>query len=213
MKNKRKFILLSLLSIIFFIVFTLIAKAGMLASFDFNTTVRIQNHIPSSFDAFFSLLSLVGSFEIITIVLIAVLLINRKFLGSIPSLLLFAGAHFVEIIGKAFFTHPGPPFMFFRYNLDFIFPTSYIPYQAGIEGSYPSGHSLRIVFLAVIIAFSLIAKKNFPKNSRIIIISTVAVFTLAMLVSRISLGEHWASDVIGGSLLGLGFGILSLVFL
>ena len=56
-------------------------------------------------------------------------------------------------------------------------------------------------------------KSKINKNIKIFINAFLIVFNIAMLVSRISLGEHWTTDVIGGALLGLSSGIFALIFL
>lgn len=208
--KKLRLPILFLLSFLFFglfFSFTLLVKNKFLNNFDFNTTVRLQNHIPRKLDGFFSSLSLIGSVEILSVLLLIIAIFQKKikaFFIFIP----FAGAHFVEIIGKGFFHHPGPPFMFFRYNLDFLFPSSYI----NTGSSYPSGHSLRIMFVSVIIVY-LIKKSKLQLINKLIFYSIILLFVGFMLVSRISLGEHWTSDVIAGALLGLSSGIFALIFL
>lgn len=207
MKKRIVIILLSVVFFILFIVLTYFVREDYLNQFDFNTTVRLQNHIPKKFDGFLSSLSLIGSFEILAgiIFLIAVF---RKKIFSLFIFIPFAIAHMIEIIGKALLHHPGPPYLFFRYNIDFLFPSSYI--QPG--SSYPSGHSLRIVFISFIF-FSLIKKSKLKSAMKILLTSFLLVFNVLMLVSRVSLGEHWTTDVVGGALLGLSSGIFALIFL
>jgi undecaprenyl-diphosphatase len=121
---------------------------------------------------------------------------------------MFGLMHFVEIIGKAFLNHPPTPFMFHRYAFDFVFPSGYV--QPG--GSYPSGHAMRSIFVYIVLIF-LISRIKMRHEFKWLIYAGIIAFYLVMAVSRISLGEHWTSDVIGGSLLGTAFAILSLVFI
>ncbi len=212
MKKRRsnKYILLLAAATFFilFFIFTFIVKSKSLDQFDFDTTVRIQNHLPRRFDPILSFFSLIGSFEIISI-FIAILLILFKKLRAILIIGLYGGAHIVEIFGKYFMHHPGPPFLFFRYDINFLFPSSYV--QTG--SSYPSGHSLRSVFFTILFIFFLTKFKKLNKWVRVLISMLAIGLCFVMLLSRISLGEHWTTDVIGGSLMGLAIGFSSLLLL
>lgn len=212
MKKRRSNKLLLLFAagtfFILFIIFTFIVKSKTLDTFDFDTTVRIQNHLPRRFDPILSFFSLIGSFEIISI-FIGILLILFKRLRAILIIGLYGGAHVVEIFGKYFMHHPGPPFLFFRYDINFLFPSSYV--QTG--SSYPSGHSLRSVFFTVLFIFFIFNIKKMNKWVRVLISLLAIGLCFVMLLSRVSLGEHWTTDVIGGSLMGLAIGFSSLLLL
>lgn len=207
MKKKLWLILPAIIFFLLFVAFTFIVKKDLLNNFDYDTTVKLQNHIPIKYDSLLSFFSLIGSFEILAGLLFFIILFRRKlvsFLIFIP----LVGAHLVEIIGKSLMTHPGPPFLFFRYNINFLFPTSYI--QPG--SSYPSGHSLRVIFVSIIISY-IISKMKIKNFAKFISIFLLVIINVVMLISRVSLGEHWTTDVIGGILLGASSGIFSLIFL
>ncbi len=207
MKKRTTIVLSSIVFFIFFIVLTYFVREDYLNQFDFNTTVRLQNHIPKKVDAVFSSLSLIGSFEILAGLLFIIFILRKKLI-SLLIFIPFIIAHLVEVVGKFFLHHPGPPHLFFRYNLGFLFPSSYV--QPG--SSYPSGHALRIVFVSVIF-FYLVIRSKINNHIKIFINLFLILFNIAMLISRISLGEHWTTDVIGGALLGLSSGIFAFIFL
>jgi len=208
-KNPRLLLFLTgVLLFLGFVLFSFLVHKNLFTQIDFDTTVRLQDKIPRRFDFFFSILSLVGSFEIVSIILLILWLFLRK-LRFIFVLFIFGFFHLLELFGKAFVSHPGPPYLFFRYDIPFQFPTSYV--QPG--SSYPSGHLARTLFLSTILIFLIYHLKKLSKVQKRLLYCSIAIFAGLMFVSRIYLGEHWLSDVIGGSILGSSMGILSVSFL
>jgi membrane-associated phospholipid phosphatase len=59
--------------------------------------------------------------------------------------------------------------------------------------SYPSGHALRGVI--VLGALCVLSRNRLPRVGALIVLAGI-------VVSRVYLGTHWASDAVGGALLG-----------
>ena len=204
---KFQILALSILILFCFALFSYFVHKDLFTQFDFDTTVRIQDKISGRFDTFFSVFSLLGSTELVTLFLIVLIIILRKLkrtLIFVPYFMSFV----IELYGKIFVVHPGPPYMFFRYDIPFNFPSSYV--KPG--SSFPSGHSTRTLFISMILLFLIGKSKRLSSLQKTMLFSLVFLFDIIMLVSRVYLGEHWSSDVIGGGLLGGSLGILSLVF-
>jgi len=69
--------------------------------------------------------------------------------------------------------------------------------------SYPSGHATSVT--AIALAFALLA----PPPWRRVATGCAAAAVLVTALSRVMLGVHWPSDVLGGAMLGAAFALAS----
>lgn len=205
MSKKTFLFFISILLFFLFIFFSYFVAKEKFTQLDFDTTVRFQNHISRRLDLPFSIISLLGSVEV-TGIIWAVLLIYsllKRFWLTFLTMFLLPAALAIEVFGKVNLFHPGPPFLFYRGVLKFNFPSHYIH----TDYSYPSGHVLRTTFLIIFLMTYFYIRHNIVKP--ILFQILMAGVLILMVVSRIYLGEHWSSDVIGGFLLGASLGIFT----
>jgi membrane-associated phospholipid phosphatase len=94
----------------------------------------------------------------------------------------------VEVLLKVGLHHPGPPGP----------PRTLVVWGLGagpsLGGSYPSGHACRAIVLAATTA--MVVRRRWVT---VLLAGWVAV----VIATRVYLGEHWTSDVLGGVVLGL----------
>lgn len=207
---KRLSIFFSGLLIFFLFVFFsyLVAKEAFIR-FDFDTTVRLQDKIPRRFDDFFSFFSDIGSFEPSVLVLLAIIVLLARKIRAVFAVFFFAAFHFIEIYGKSFVDQLPPPEFMLRTKKIIDFPQFYIRE----EFSYPSGHAGRAAFISILLFFFLLRSKKLSRVQKVFMIGAIALYDVAMFTSRVYLGEHWISDIIGGIFLGASLGLFSSLIL
>ncbi|MBI4058619.1 phosphatase PAP2 family protein [Candidatus Microgenomates bacterium] len=204
---RKVYLMLAFSTFILFVFFSYLVSKELFNQFDFNTTVKLQDRISRAWDTPFSFFSLIGSIEITAFLWLglSIWMALKRYWWTLISLSFFISSHIIEVFGKLLLFHPSPPLLFFRgvAPLPFQFPSHYVH----TDYSYPSGHSMRTAFLVVFLFF--LAEHRLRGPARLIAQSFLAVFLFVMLLSRVYLGEHWTTDVIGGALLGTAAALIA----
>lgn len=207
---RTKLFLLALVSIGFFTIFSYTVAKERWTKADFDTTVKLQDHISRKFDKYFSYFSLLGSLEVTVgfCAVMAILALVRLKGLSILGWLMVIPASMGEIFGKLVLFHPSPPVFLHRS----VLPTNLPSFYVHTDFSYPSGHMTRTIFIVTIfISMAIFQSKN--HLSKLIGILSLISLAFLMGLTRVYLGEHWISDVVGGSILGAGVGFFASVLI
>lgn len=207
---RKKIFLLSLFLISYFTYFSYTVAKERWVQFDFDTTVKLQDHVSRRFDKYFSFFSILGSAEVTVgfcLVMMLLSLLRFKWL-AILGWSMIVPATMAEVFGKLVLFHPAPPVFLNRTSVFAHLPSFYVH----TDYSYPSGHLTRTVFI-ITIFLALIFFSQKQTLGKILGIISLLSLAFLMGLTRIYLGEHWTSDVIGGSILGAGMGLLASVLI
>ncbi len=210
-----------LVSLLLFVILSKYEDRPFIRNLDFAVTVKVQEKIDRS--AHLRLASFVDTMmtgttffaspeftSAVVIILTGLALYDRKkksWNGKAFVILTgFVAIVLVELYGKSIVHHPSPPFSMIKHATS-IFPANYINEQF----SYPSGHAARAVFVSIIsyLSFSIY---HLALRKRLIFGLCLGSYVLLVSISRIYLGHHWFSDIIGGMLLSSGFAFAVLTF-
>ncbi len=203
-QHPRAFTLLGLLLCALYVLLAILVNLRVFASIDLETTMLLQQIIPRSADLPSSILSLLGSAEV-TVPIFAVLVLLSRPNVRVWLVLLFALVTLLELQGKTMIAQPLVPDELLRYVFKFGTPTGRI----GTEFSFPSGHSARTSFL-VATAIALIAQSHASPTRKRVLIALLLVAAAVMLVTRVYIGDHWMTDVVGGALIGVGLAMFAM---
>ncbi len=195
MKKRNKIILYIFISI--FILNTILILTGLIKPLDnliSSFIIGIRNDNLTKIMINFT--NIGGAYSLIVISILLLFIIKNK---KIPITII------INLI-IVFLTSQLFKVIFHRSRPDTLFLTSASGY------SYPSGHTMVSTAYFIFILY-LIYKHYNSKLLRIILTSFISILLILILFSRIYLGVHYLSDIIGGFSLGISYLIIFLTII
>jgi undecaprenyl-diphosphatase len=191
MNSKLNLPIVVIISILSFLVFGFLAytiSAKKVLEFDTAIISFVQGYEGPGLTFIMKVFSIIGDTPAVIILSLVVLFFLYKVLKHRSELVLFiialCGSAILNLLLKYFFQRTRPE----------------IHRLVEIEGySFPSGHAMNACTVYTIIAF-LLWHNIATKTGRTILIIVSAIMILSIGISRIYLGVHYPSDIIGGYL-------------
>jgi len=158
--------------------------------FDARVTKWFVNHRTETLTSWMRALTWLGSTAVIVpvaLVVITALLVEHRVLLSVFLTVAVAGASLLSILAKQIVGRDRPP--------------APLRLASVTSSSFPSGHATQAAatYLALAVIASLFVRQAW---TRIAVWGTAIVIVAAVGASRVYLGVHWATDVLGGWFLG-----------
>jgi len=180
--------------------FTVLVGAGATRQSDLEVTVALQRAATPALDWLANLNTLIGQAPVsVALAAILALALWRREPGFAWTAAAFLAVPAVAgLVLKLAIVHPPPPEELVRalWNpLGVRFPTA---------GGFPIGHVARVTFLALLAGG--IWRASLGR-------AALAAVVLWTLWSRVYIGDHWASDALGGLALGVASGCAALLWL
>jgi len=141
----------------------------------------------------FTALGGTGVLTFITFVVVGYLLLHRRYRIMTLVVIAVSGGMLLSLLVKGGFDRPRPEL---------------VPHGSHVyTSSFPSGHSMMsaVVYLTL---GALLARIHPKRRTKAYIITIAVITTLAVGVSRVYMGVHWPSDVLGGWTLGAAWALL-----
>ncbi len=165
-----------------------------LGTADLAITRWLQQHASPTLDTLFSVLTFFGNAEVtaVLVVLMGIVLVRR---GQAPVAIalwsVFIGGSVIEWVAKHSLPHASVPDSLQRHGLNIFHYRFHTPY------SYPSGHAFRTLLLATAVSWIWTRARDGTAWLRYLLGALVVLMGIALTY----LGDHWASEVVGGFLL------------
>ncbi len=168
-----------------------VIRRDSLALYDLYFGKWLLNHTSTAGNSIFYTITLLGSFPVVETVVAAMVLWltwRKRWLHLCILLISVGGGTLLNGILKSIFLRPRPDFMDALY-----LETSY---------SFPSGHAMTAVFAYGAIAY-LITSSTKNRKWRTSLYAWAALLSLLIGFSRLYLGVHYLTDVLGGWAAGM----------
>ncbi|WP_420394323.1 phosphatase PAP2 family protein [Acuticoccus sp.] len=138
-----------------------------------------------------------GGFALLTLVTVAVsghLWLSGKWRSMVFLVAAVVGGALVSTAAKALFDRPRPEL---------------VPHEVLVtSASFPSGHTMLAAVTYLTLA-ALMARVETRRRIRLYLLTVALVVTVAVGASRVYLGVHWPTDVIGGWAAGTLWALLA----
>ena len=189
----RKIALIFLLLLALAIVLSYAASKFTVLPFDLKSYHELQEEASLPFNLLMQTVSYLGETAValaLMTIAVSTFALRRQWLEAI-FMLTTTSSIFLTFALKEFI-HRTRPFPVAESSSGFM--------QGINQYSYPSGH---VLFFVVFFGFfAYLAWIHFAGNMRMIVITVCLALIVLIGPSRVFLGAHWASDVVGGYLIG-----------